>query len=75
MLIPVTAIIKSGRFLVILRIREKALIGDGGSQVRRKGLLAVMRTNLERLEPMPFRGQLQNYVKFSRDGTLRVKSP
>ena len=40
------------------RIREKALIGDDGSQVRRKGLLAVMRTNLERLEPMPFRVQL-----------------
>ena len=40
-------------------MREKALIGDDGSQVRRKGLLAVMRTNLERLEPMPFRTQLK----------------
>ena len=75
MRIPVTAIIKSVRFFVILRIREKALIGDDSSQVRRKELLAVMRTNLERLEPMAFRGQLQNYVKSSRDGTLRVKVP
>ena len=40
------------------RMGEKALIGDDGSQVRRKGLLAVVRTNLERLEPMPFRTQL-----------------
>ena len=52
-----------------------ALIGDDGSQVRRKGLLAVMWTNLERLEPMPFRVQLQNYVNSSRDGALRVKAP
>ena len=40
-------------------MREKAVIGDDGSQVSRKGLLAVVRTNLERLEPMPFRTQLQ----------------
>ena len=40
------------------RMWEKALIGDDGSQVRRKGLLVVLRTNLERLEPMPFRTQL-----------------
>ena len=42
-------------------MREKAFIGDDGSQVRRKGLLAVVRTNLERLEPMPFRTQLPGY--------------
>ena len=41
-------------------MREKAVIGDDGSQVSRKGLLAVVRTNLERLEPMPFRTQLQD---------------
>ena len=41
------------------RMREKAVIGDDGSQVSRKGLLAVVRTNLERLEPMPFRARLQ----------------
>ena len=41
-------------------MREKAVIGDDGSQVSRKGLLAVVRTNLERLEPMPFRAQLQD---------------
>ena len=38
---------------------EKAFIGDDGPQVSRKGLFAVVRTNLERLEPMPFRTQLQ----------------
>ena len=41
-------------------MREKAVIGDDGSQVSRKGLLAVVRTNLERLEPMPFRARLQD---------------
>ncbi len=40
-------------------MREKAVIGDDGSQVSRKGLFTVVRTNLERLEPMPFRTQLQ----------------
>ena len=39
-------------------MREKAFIGDDGSQVSRKGLFTVVRTNLERLEPMPFRTQL-----------------
>ena len=41
------------------RMWEKAFIGDDGPQVSRKGLFAVVRTNLERLEPMPFRTQLQ----------------
>ena len=40
------------------RMWEKAVIGDDGSQVSRKGLSTVVRTNLERLEPMPFRTQL-----------------
>ena len=39
----------------------KAFIGDDGSQVSRKGLLAVVRTNLERLEPMLLRTQLLGY--------------
>ena len=42
-------------------MREKAVIGDDGSQVSRKGLLAVVRTNLERLEPMLLRTQLLGY--------------
>ena len=52
-------------------MREKAVIGDDGSQVSRKGLLAVVRTNLERLEPMPFRARLQdvsNRVQKWNDG-------
>ena len=48
-------------------MREKAVIGDDGSQVSRKGLLAVVRTNLERLEPMPFRAQLQDTKANAKD--------
>ena len=48
------------------RMREKAVIGDDGSQVSRKGLSTVVRTNLERLEPMPFRTQLQDVRKESQ---------
>ena len=50
------------------RMREKAVVGDDGSQVSRKGLLAVVRTNLERLEPMPFRAQLQDTSRNSTSG-------
>ena len=54
---------------------EKALIGDDGSQVRRKGLLLVLRTNLERLEPMPFRTQLYRMWDIAlRIGTLENPS-
>ena len=49
-------------------MREKAIIGDDGSQVSRKGLSAVVRTNLERLEPMPFRAKLQDTSRNSTSG-------
>ena len=55
-------------------MREKAVIGDDGSQVSRKGLLAVVRTNLERLEPMPFRAQLQDTSPNSTTGCEQPNS-
>ena len=55
-------------------MREKAVIGDDGSQVSRKGLLAVVRTNLERLEPMPFRAQLQDTRPNSTSGCEQSQS-
>jgi len=56
-------------------MREKAFIGDDDSQVSRKGLITVVRTNLERLEPMPFRTQLNRMWDIAlRNGTLENPS-
>ena len=54
-------------------MREKAIIGDDGSQVSRKGLSAVVRTNLERLEPMPFRARLQDTSNHNPCHLLRTQ--
>ena len=52
------------------RMWEKAFIGDDGSQVSRKGLFTVVRTNFERLEPMPFRTQLDQDTR--KSGLKRI---
>ena len=75
MLISVTAIIKSVRFFVILRIRDIALRNGTLDRNNAKDSRRVVRMFRETHAISAMTSSTTNYVKTSSDGTLRVNVP
>ena len=75
MRIPVTAIIKSVRFFVILRIRDIALRNGTLDRNNAKDSRRVVRMFRETHAISAMTSSTTNYVKASSDGALRVKAP